>query len=94
MEEILIPLIAIVSLFVILPGMVFHYITLWRRQKTLQPDDERIMEDLWRSAKRMERRIETLEALMDSERPRDPRDDERYGYRSRDPRDRDYGRDQ
>ena len=74
--------------------MVFHYITLWRRQKTLQPDDERIMEDLWRSAKRMERRIETLEALIDGERPRDPRDDDRYSYGRRDPRDRDYGRDQ
>jgi len=65
--ELLIPLIAIVSIFVFLPWMFFHYITLWRGQKTLKPDDERIMEDLWRSAKRMERRIETLEALIDNE---------------------------
>ena len=46
-----IPIIAIVSLFIVLPGMIFHYITLWRKQKTLMPDDERMMEDLWRSAK-------------------------------------------
>ncbi len=65
--EMLIPLIAILSIFVFLPWMFFHYITLWRGQKTLKPDDERIMEDLWRSAKRMERRIETLEALIDGE---------------------------
>lgn len=65
--ELLIPLIAILSLFVFLPWMFFHYITLWRGQKTLKPDDERIMEDLWRSAKRMEQRIETLEALIDNE---------------------------
>ncbi len=65
--EFLIPLIAILSIFVFLPWMFFHYITLWRGQKTLKPDDERIMEDLWRSAKRMERRIETLEALIDNE---------------------------
>lgn len=64
--EILIPLIAVLSIFVILPGMVFHYITLWRKQRTLQPDDERMLEDLWRSAKAMERRIETLEALIDA----------------------------
>jgi phage shock protein B len=62
----LIGLIAVLSIFVILPGMTFHYITQWRRQKTLQPDDERMMEDLWRSAKAMERRLETLEALLDS----------------------------
>ncbi|PKP80247.1 MAG: envelope stress response membrane protein PspB [Alphaproteobacteria bacterium HGW-Alphaproteobacteria-18] len=66
MNEALIPLIAILALFVVLPGMVFHYITLWRRQKTLQPDDERMLEDLWRSAKAMERRIETLESLLEA----------------------------
>ncbi len=65
--ELIIPLVAIMAIFVILPGMVFHYITLWRRQKTLQPDDERMMEDLWRSAKAMERRLETLERLLDDE---------------------------
>jgi len=63
----LIPLVAILALFVILPGMVFHYITLWRKQRSLMPDDERMLEDLWRSAKRMERRIETLEALIDGD---------------------------
>lgn len=66
MEDILLPLIAILALFVVLPGMVFHYITLWRRQKTLQPDDERMLEDLWRSAKAMERRIEALESLLEA----------------------------
>lgn len=64
--EYLIPLVAIVSLFIVFPGMVFHYITLWRKQKTLEPDDERMLEDLWRSAKRMERRIETLEKLVET----------------------------
>ncbi|MCF6328428.1 MAG: envelope stress response membrane protein PspB [Henriciella sp.] len=64
--EILIPLVAILSIFVIFPAMVFHYITLWRKQKTLMPDDERMLEDLWRSAKAMERRIETMEDLMDA----------------------------
>jgi phage shock protein B len=66
MDEMIVPLIAILALFVVLPGMVFHYITLWRRQKTLQPDDERMLEDLWRSAKAMERRIETLESLLEA----------------------------
>lgn len=65
--ELIVPLIAVLALFIVLPGMVFHYITLWRKQKTLMPDDERMLEDLWRSAKRMERRIETLETLIGSE---------------------------
>ncbi|MBA3068874.1 MAG: envelope stress response membrane protein PspB [Hyphomonas sp.] len=76
MDEASIALIAIVStlaLFVVLPGMILHYITLWRRQKTLQPDDERMLEDLWRSAKAMERRIETLEALLEKNEADAPR---------------------
>jgi len=60
-------IITILSIFVFAPWLLFHYITLWRNQKTLKPDDEKIMEDLWHSAKRMERRIETLEALIQSE---------------------------
>ena len=77
MDE-MIPIIAILSIFVIFPGMVLHYVTQWRKQKTLMPDDERIMEDLWRSAKAMERRLDTLEALLDTpdterDTPRPPR---------------------
>jgi phage shock protein B len=83
--EFVIGLVAILSIFVFLPWMVFHHITIWRKQKTLQPDNERIMEDLWHSAKRMERRIETLEALIQNE-------GETRAPRSQ--RDQDYRRDQ
>ncbi|HAY06776.1 MAG TPA: envelope stress response membrane protein PspB [Hyphomonas sp.] len=76
MDESSIVLIALVGtlvLFVVLPGMILHYVTMWRRQKTLQPDDERMLEDLWRSAKAMERRIESLEALLDKSEADAPR---------------------
>jgi phage shock protein B len=76
MDEASIAMIAIVgtvALFIVLPGMILHYVTMWRRQKTLQPDDERMLEDLWRSAKAMERRIESLEALLDKSEADAPR---------------------
>ena len=50
-----------------LPGMVLHYMTKWRSSKSLTADDERMLEDLWRSARAMERRIETLEKLVEPE---------------------------
>jgi len=56
--EFIVAIVAVVSLFIVFPAMVFHYITLWRKQNSLEPDDERMLEDLWRSAKAMERRIE------------------------------------
>ncbi|MEQ8558469.1 MAG: envelope stress response membrane protein PspB [Henriciella sp.] len=65
--EFIVAIVAVVSLFIVFPGMVFHYITLWRKQNSLEPDDERMLEDLWRSAKAMERRIETLEKLTDTQ---------------------------
>ncbi len=70
--ELLIPLIAVISIFIVLPGMIFHYITLWRKQKTLLPDDERMLEDLWRSARSIERRIETIEELLDAQEEETP----------------------
>ncbi len=64
-------LIAILSIFVILPGMILHFLTKWRSSNGLSPDDERMLEDLWRSAREMERRIETLENLVEpDQRPR------------------------
>ena len=39
----------------------------------LQPDDERMLEDLWRSARAMERRIESLESIISGETERQPR---------------------
>jgi len=72
-EEFIIAIVAIGAIFIVFPGMVFHYITLWRKQKTLMPDDERMLEDLWRSARAIERRIETVEELLDAQDEEEPR---------------------
>lgn len=58
-------LVAIISLFVVLPWMILHYISKARTSRNLTEDDERMLEDLWRSARTMERRIETLERLIE-----------------------------
>ncbi|MEO0982498.1 MAG: envelope stress response membrane protein PspB [Pseudomonadota bacterium] len=74
-DGIIIAIVAVACVFVVFPALVLHYITLWRRQKTLEPSDERMLEDLWRSAKAMERRIETLESLVERDTERRPRRD-------------------
>jgi phage shock protein B len=58
-------LVAVVSIFVVLPWMILHYISKGRSAGRLTEDDERMLEDLWRSARTMERRIETLERLIE-----------------------------
>ncbi len=49
--------------------IVFHHITKWAEGKGLSAEDEHMLEDLWRSARRMESRIVSLEAILDAEQP-------------------------
>jgi phage shock protein B len=61
---------AILFMVVVLPlWIIFHHTTKWKDQKSLSADDEHMLEDLWRSAKRMESRIVSLEAILDAEQP-------------------------
>lgn len=60
-------LIAIISIFVVLPWLFLHYFAKARSSGRLSDEEERMLEDLWRSARTMERRIETLERLIDAE---------------------------
>lgn len=62
--------IGILLFTVVIPlWIVFHYITKWKMAKGLTDEDERVLQDLWESAKRMETRINTLETILDEERP-------------------------
>jgi len=71
-EEFIIAIVPIGAIFIVLPAMIFHYVTLWRKQKTLMPDDERMLEDLWRSARSIERRIKNVEELIDAQEEEEP----------------------
>ena len=63
--------VAIVAIVVIgLPSMIMHYITEDKKLKTVTPDDERLVEDLWRTAQRLERRVDALETILDKEAPK------------------------
>ncbi len=54
---------------VIMPAVVLSNLTKLKEQKSLSADDEHMLEDLWRSARRMEKRINSLEAILDAETP-------------------------
>jgi len=63
-------IVAIVAICVIgLPAMIMHYITEWRKTKSPTVDDERLVDDLWKSAQRLERRVDALETILDKEAP-------------------------
>jgi phage shock protein B len=68
MDMLLVP--AILFLVIVAPiWLVLHYITRWRSSRSLSSEDEKMLVDLWQSAKRMEQRIVTLEKILDAEAP-------------------------
>lgn len=61
---------AIIFVALVLPlFMLLHYITRWRESKGLSKEDEKMLEDLWESAQRMESRLNALETILDDEVP-------------------------
>ena len=64
------PVIAIVAIiFVACPAVFLHYQTELRKTKSISADDERLVDDLWKTAQRLERRVEALETILDKEAP-------------------------
>ncbi len=60
----------ILSLTVIVPiTIITNFILKLRQNRGLSTDDERMLSDLWQSAKRMEDRIKSLERILDADQP-------------------------
>lgn len=68
MEE-LVPLVAVLSIFVGLPWLIFHYITKWKTASTLTTGDEALLEELYQVAKRLDARMDTVERLVAADNP-------------------------
>lgn len=63
-------IVVILSLAVIAPlVIILHFITKWRESKGLSNEDEKMLEDLWSDAQRMESRINSLETILDDVSP-------------------------
>ena len=69
MDENIIPLMAIVTLFIGLPWLIFHYITKWKQAATITGADEKLLDDLHELARRLDDRLCTIERIMSAENP-------------------------
>ena len=55
--------------FIALPWIILHYITKWKTSATLTSDDAALLEELYRLAKRLDERMDTVERLVASDNP-------------------------
>ncbi len=65
-DIVFVPLILFLSIVAPL-WIIFHYVTRWRTAKTLSGEDEKMLQELWQSAARMEERIQILERILDAD---------------------------
>ena len=69
MEDIFVPIIIVGMLFIGLPWLIFHYVTRWKTAATLTTDDERLLDDLHETARRLEDRLATIERIVAADNP-------------------------
>ena len=69
MEDVVVPIVAFAALFVAFPWLIFHYITKWKTAKTLTGADERLLDELYDAARRLDDRLCSIERIMTAENP-------------------------
>jgi len=63
-------LILLLIVFIVIPAplyIVLHFITKWKQSREISGGDEKMLEDLWVLAQRLEGRLESLESILDSD---------------------------
>ena len=58
--------------FIAIPAPLFivlHFITKWKQSREISGGDEEMLEGMWLLSQRFEKRLESLETILDSELP-------------------------
>ncbi|WP_213979906.1 envelope stress response membrane protein PspB [Sphingomonas sp. dw_22] len=66
---ILVGALAVVILFLGLPWLIFHYITKWKQAASLTGEDEKLLDELHYTARRLEERLTTIERIIAADNP-------------------------
>ena len=62
-------IVAMLVLFVGLPWLIFHYITKWKTAARLTGGDEKLLDEMYDAARRLDDRLCTIERIMTAENP-------------------------
>jgi phage shock protein B len=57
------------TLFIGLPWLVFHYVTKWKSTATISSEDEKLLDELHDLGRRLDDRVATIERIMSAENP-------------------------
>ena len=69
MEDILVPIVVCAILFVALPWLILHYVSQWKRAPKITEEDERLLDEMYTLARRLEERVQTVERIVAADHP-------------------------
>ena len=69
----LIPLTAILAIFVGMPWLILHYLTKWKQAKSITIEDEDLLDELHDIARRLDDRMNSIERIIAADRGESPR---------------------
>lgn len=69
MGDVLVPIIIVGMLFIGLPWVIMHYITKWKTAASITGEDEKLLDELYHMARRLDERLETIERIVAADNP-------------------------
>jgi phage shock protein B len=69
MDENVVPVVAVIVLFIGFPWLILHYLTQWKRNKGLSVEDETLLDDMHETARRLDARLDSIERIMTADHP-------------------------
>ncbi|MGP7795101.1 envelope stress response membrane protein PspB [Sphingomonas sp. CLY1604] len=62
-------IIVIPAIFLGMPWIIFHYITKWKQAPKITDEDERLLDEMYNLARRLEERVNTVERIVAADNP-------------------------
>ena len=69
MEDVLVPIAVVGMLFIGMPWLIFHYVTKWKQAPKITDEDEKLLDEMYNLARRLEDRLNTVERIVAADNP-------------------------
>jgi len=62
-------LVIVPAIFLGMPWIIFHYITKWKQAPKITDEDEKLLDEMFNLARRLEDRLNTVERIVAADNP-------------------------
>ena len=69
MEDIIVPIVVVPTFLIGLPWLILHYITKWKQAPRITQEDEKLLDEMFVLARRLEDRMNTVERIVAADHP-------------------------